>query len=155
MHGSRVAVNADFARQAIFLSEQLDCSERYAAEILQTITAQNPNADSKQTLELSVAEYHSRRRMLVDCISFLTEVAIANQVQSGIHQHLKQWFQQEIINTTASYTSASWVSNLLQMMDALGGVIRQADNAQRGASSNTVAPTGQGEYSIASMSAFQ
>jgi nuclear pore complex protein Nup205 len=74
-HGRSLAINADFARQVIFLSQQFDCSERYVAEILHTIMSQNPNVSTVDCIEAVIVEFHQRRRHLVDCLRYIFEAA--------------------------------------------------------------------------------
>jgi hypothetical protein len=59
-----MAVNADFAKQAMFVAQQLECSERYAAGLLHTVLVQNPNVSPIDSIEYTLLEYHTYRRHL-------------------------------------------------------------------------------------------
>ncbi|KAG6379968.1 hypothetical protein JVT61DRAFT_10536 [Boletus reticuloceps] len=48
INGRSPDVNADFAQQAIFLAQQLKCSEKYIASILHAIMAVNPQHGPSQ-----------------------------------------------------------------------------------------------------------
>ncbi|KAG6374018.1 hypothetical protein JVT61DRAFT_4654 [Boletus reticuloceps] len=89
IHGRSLAVNADFAQQVIFLAQQLKCSEKYIASILHTIMAVNPNMGPVNSIEATVAEFHQRRRHLVDCLRYLFEAAALAQLPDAPRLYLR------------------------------------------------------------------
>jgi len=133
-----VAVNSDFAKQAVFLAQQLDCSEKYVAGILHDIMSENPNVDAVSSLELAVATFHSRRRHLVDSFRFLLEAAEAGTSPEAplLYHRLAQFVDMEILaEGTGGVTLAQ---KILKEMEQLDVVIGKADLARKNAGSNTV-----------------
>lgn len=80
INGKSTAVNGDFARQAIFLAQQLNCSEKYVAEVLHHVAIENPNISAVNSMELGLATFHQRRRHLVDSLRFLLEATEAAEL---------------------------------------------------------------------------
>jgi nuclear pore complex protein Nup205 len=66
-------VNQDFARGVIFLSEQLDCSEKYCAELLNRVSTREPNLDLLRRLELAIEEHHEQRQTILNILNRLLE----------------------------------------------------------------------------------
>ena len=75
VNGRPVAVNTDFAKQVLFVSQQLDVSERYVAGLLQDVVSATPNVSSDHLVEAVILEFHARRRQLTDCLRFIVEAA--------------------------------------------------------------------------------
>ena len=144
--GKRVAVNPDFARQVIFLSQQLECSERRVAGILDKVTSENPNLSPVYTLEAAVAEFHRRRRLLVECVCELVE-ATRLAVALDAHPPLKRlanFVESELLHGLPSPGVETWTLRIFRTIDGLEGVLSAANNARQCAGSNTVPPGGQG-----------
>ncbi|KIK56168.1 hypothetical protein GYMLUDRAFT_87421 [Collybiopsis luxurians FD-317 M1] len=144
VNGKQVAVNSEFARQAIFLSQHLECSERYVAGLLHSLMSQNPNITPVYCLEMAVAEFHSRRRQLVDCLRYLleaTEVAQSPDVPALYH-HISNYVRRDLAIPEASPTGGEipLAYRIFKEMENLGNVISRADNARKSAQTNTVVP---------------
>ena len=75
--GKSLAVNQDFAQGVIFLSEQLECSEKYCAELLNRVSTREPNLDLLRRLELSVEEHHEKRQTILNILTRLLEALSA------------------------------------------------------------------------------
>ncbi|EIW76673.1 hypothetical protein CONPUDRAFT_92653 [Coniophora puteana RWD-64-598 SS2] len=141
--GRSLAVNADFAQQAIFLAQQLQCSENYVASILHTIMSDNPNTSPEQCMEAAVAEFHQRRRHLADCLRYLFEAAELAEIQDAprLYMRINAFVQQELIPPAkVGAGDASLAYRIFSQVDALGGVLAHAQTAKQSAVSNTVAP---------------
>ncbi|KAG5650971.1 hypothetical protein H0H81_010360 [Sphagnurus paluster] len=137
--GKQSAVNSEFARQAIFLSQQLDCSERYLAGLLHSVMGENPNINPVHCLEVTIAEFHKRRRDLVDCLALLfsaVEAATAPETSSTI-LHLASFVQQHLIHGVPEGNDV-YSRRIFREMDGLDAVLVRADNAKKSASSSTV-----------------
>ena len=102
LNGRSLAVNADFAQQAIFLAQQPKCSEKYVASILHSIMAQNRNIDLVTAMEATVVEFHKRRRDLVDCLRFLFEAAESARLPDAprLYIRLETFLTKELVPTT-------------------------------------------------------
>jgi len=78
-------VNQDFAQGVIFLSEQLECSEKYCAELLNRVSTREPNLDLLRRLELAVEEHHEKRQTILNILTRLLEALSAwRQVGVGV-----------------------------------------------------------------------
>lgn len=147
INGKATAINGDFARQAIFLSQHLDRSEKYIAGILHDVMAGNPNITPVSCIEMTIASYHQRRRDLVDSLKFLleaTEVAEAPDA-SPTYKRLAKFVRTQLL--PGMRTAAGEVTlprKVFKEIEILDAVIEKADVARKNAGSNTVAPTGQG-----------
>ncbi|KAF9815688.1 hypothetical protein IEO21_04405 [Rhodonia placenta] len=143
INGRSLAVNADFSRQAIFLSQQLDCSERYIAELLQDVMAENPNLSPERCVETAVLEHHTRRRHLADCLRYIYEAAEAGQNHDApmLFARLDEFVRQEFL---ATRSGPSLPMKIFQEVHNLGNVLAKAQTARQNARSDTVAPTAQG-----------
>jgi nuclear pore complex protein Nup205 len=149
INGKSAAVNADFARQAIFLSQQLDCSEKYVAGVLHHVMSENTNIGPVQCMELTVATFHQERRDLVDSLRFLFEATEASELPDAsiVYQRLGTFVKAELLlgprSGVSEPTMARKVFKAIEQLDALIG---KADAARKNAGSNTVVPSGQGEH---------
>jgi len=141
--GKEVAVNSDFARQAIFLSQHLDCSERYIAGLLHIVMARNPNVASVHCLELTIAQFHQNRRHLVDCLHFLFQAAEAADSDSTC-QRLASFVHSDLVLGLPLQGVDSFGLRIFKAVENLDDEIVKADTARKNASSNTVVPSGQG-----------
>jgi nuclear pore complex protein Nup205 len=148
VNGRSVAVNADFARQVLFLSQQLDCSERYVAGVLHAIMSQNPNISPVSCIEAVVVEFHQRRRHLVDCLRYIfeaAELAEAGEVPR-VFMRLDAFTRQHLIPAVHSPAGGdvSLASTILREMENLGNTITTVQGMKQNAVTNTTAPSSQG-----------
>ncbi|KIJ60466.1 hypothetical protein HYDPIDRAFT_98637 [Hydnomerulius pinastri MD-312] len=148
LNGKSLAVNADFAQQAIFLAQQLKCSEKYIASILHSIMVDNPNIGSVNSMEATVVEFHQRRRHLVDCLRYLFEAAELAQVPDAprLYVRIEAYVRQELVKVVGA--DVSLAHRIFNEIDALGTAVSQAQTAKQSAQSNTVAPSGQGSQPV-------
>lgn len=143
LNGRSLAVNADFAQQAIFLAQQLKCSEKYVASILHSIMAQNPNINSVTAMEATVVEFHKRRRHLVDCLRFLFEAAESAQLPDTprLYVRLETFLRQELVPTIKlDGRDVSLAYRIFKEIESLGNAVSEACAAKQCATSNTVPP---------------
>lgn len=149
--GKQVAINAEFARQVLFLSQQLECSERFIAALLDEVMKENPNIDAVTSLELTVELFHLRRRHLVDSLRYLVDATEAVEFSSSnqTYVRLARYFLKELVPASpgpgGTITLATRIWKQIEQLDTL---IARADNARRGAATNSVAPTGSGELGV-------
>ncbi|KAF8188670.1 nucleoporin Nup186/Nup192/Nup205 [Pholiota molesta] len=151
INGKATAVNGDFARQTIFLSQQLDTSEKYIAGILHDVMAGNPNIAPVNLLELTVATYHQRRRDLVDCLRFLLDATEAAEVPDAalIYKRIAKFVRTELLPGTRTPSGeVTLAQKVFKEIERLDADIGKADVARKNAGSNTVAPTGQGSPAL-------
>ncbi|KAE9406107.1 hypothetical protein BT96DRAFT_955003 [Gymnopus androsaceus JB14] len=144
INGKQVAVNSEFAGQVIFLSQYLECSERHVAGLIHSIMTQNPNINPVSCLELAVAEFHSRRRHLVDCIRYLLEAAEAAESPDAppLYHHIDRYVRNDLAapQTTPGGGEIPLAYRIFKEMENLGSVIARADNARKSAQTNTTLP---------------
>ncbi|ESK89924.1 nucleoporin [Moniliophthora roreri MCA 2997] len=152
INGKKVAINSDFARQVIFLSQQLECSERYVAGLLHSVMSENPNLDPVRCIELTVSEFHQRRRDLADCLRYLfqaTEMAEYEDA-SPLFQHIGHFARTEILPPERQAGGVIPIAyRIFREIENLGNVLSRADAARKNARSDTfIPPVGQGSPSL-------
>lgn len=146
VNGKPLAVNADFARQVIFLSQHLECSERYVAGILHSIMTDNPNISPPNSLEAAIVEFHQRRRYLVDSLRYSLEAAEVGATDDApsLLKRLHRFVRNEIF--LGGGKDFTFTPRVFMEVDRLGHVIAKAQREKQNAVSNTTAPSAQGEY---------
>ncbi|KAI0944532.1 hypothetical protein AcW1_002214 [Taiwanofungus camphoratus] len=147
VNGRPLAVNSDFARQAIFISQQLDYSERYVAGLLQDVMSENPNVSMESCIEATILEFHLRRRQLAECLRYIFEAAaIAETPQaSQLYVRLDHFVRQQLLPAPGGRnTGLSLAVKIFQEIHNLGNVLAKVQAARQCAKSNTVAPSAQG-----------
>jgi nuclear pore complex protein Nup205 len=134
VNGKSIAVNSDFARQAIFLSQQLDCSERYVAGLLHTIMSENPNIGPVNCLEMTVAEFHHRRRHLVESLRYIFEAAEISATSEAppLYARINAFAQEELLQVVGDESLAS---RILKEIENLGSVILRVQTERQNAGS--------------------
>ncbi|KAI0351635.1 hypothetical protein OH77DRAFT_1429461 [Trametes cingulata] len=144
INGRSVAVNPDFARQAVFISQQLECSERYVAGLLQEVMAHNPNLTPEQCIEAAVVEFHLRRRDTADCLRYILEAAelaetadappLCHRISHFVRQHLLQ-------PGGRAGAGLSLAMKIFQEIHNVGNALAKAQAARQNARSETIAPS--------------
>ncbi|KAI0789160.1 nucleoporin Nup186/Nup192/Nup205 [Abortiporus biennis] len=139
-----LAVNADFAKQVIFISQQLDCSELYIAELLHGVMSQNPNLGLERWIEETILEFHARRRQAVDCLLYIVEAAYLAEDPGSpeLYLRLDQFVRSHLLPASTSGTSLPL--RLLKLNEAIGTLITQTLNAKQNAGSDTLFSQQQG-----------
>jgi nuclear pore complex protein Nup205 len=143
-----VAVNPDFARQVLFLARELDCSERYIAEILHRITIQNPHLNAVAATEAVVVEFHRRRRDVAESLLLLLQAVdgVSGADSSDTLRQLAGFVYQQLLPGDA--TNGSQVTLAMRVFAALEGLNSMISNVQiqkQNARSNTADAAGQGK----------
>ncbi|KAL0579383.1 hypothetical protein V5O48_002608 [Marasmius crinis-equi] len=154
INGKQVAINSEFARQVIFLSQQLECSERYIAGLLNDVMAQNPNINPVDCVEITVFEFHQRRRNLADALRILMQVTELGGLgdASDFYRHVAQFVAGEIIPPERQQGRGEipFAYRLFKEMENIGTVLSRVDAARKSARSNTMVPQGQGSITLGS-----
>ncbi|KAJ6526561.1 nucleoporin Nup186/Nup192/Nup205 [Mycena vulgaris] len=147
INGKPVAVNPDFARQVVFLSQQLECSERYIAGLLQSITVQNPNIQPVECIEQTVSEFHQRRRHLADSLGYIFEAAevAAETSERTVFSRIHEFAKTDLIPPAVSHQGGeiTLAHRIVRELQGLGNAVAKADAARKGARTNTIAPSAQ------------
>jgi Nuclear pore complex scaffold, nucleoporins 186/192/205 len=131
-----VAVNSAFARQVLFLSQRLDCSERYIADLLHVVMGENPNAGSINCLELTIAEFHRRRRHLVDVLRYILEAAEAASARDAppVYARIDAFVRQNLIPAVmVSGGEITLANRIFCEIRDLGSVASTVQEERRGA----------------------
>ncbi|KAI0744751.1 nucleoporin Nup186/Nup192/Nup205 [Earliella scabrosa] len=144
INGRSVAVNADFARQAVFISQQLDCSERYVAGLLQDVMTHNPNLTQEQCVEAAIMEYHTRRRDIADCLGTILQAAERAETvdASPLNQRIDMFVRQQLLQPGGrTGAGLSLAMKLFQEIHNVGNALNKTQAARQNARSETVAPS--------------
>lgn len=146
MQGKSLAVNTDFARQVVFLAEQLDCSERYVAGLLHQVMSENPNIGTIRCIEEAIREFHRHRRQLADSIRYILEAAaLSSSADSQLLKHLDLFVRQHLLPPQGQGNALSFVSRILKELGNLETPMNKTQAGKQCATSNTVFQSGQGE----------
>ncbi|KAH9948497.1 nucleoporin Nup186/Nup192/Nup205 [Amylocystis lapponica] len=139
VNGRPLAVNADFARQAIFISQQLDCSERYVASLLQEVMAENPNMSQEQYIEAAILEFHLRRRQIAECLRYIFEASELAEARDSpqLYVQLDLFVRQQLLSPPGG-RGMSLAFKVFQEAHNLGNVLAKAQAARQNARSNTI-----------------
>jgi nuclear pore complex protein Nup205 len=142
VNGNTLGINADFARQVIFLAQHLDCSERYVVGILHSIMILNPNLTPVGYIEAAIVEFHRRHRHLSDCLRYILENGFPGSKVSPLHRRLHDFAQNELISRDKK--GVSFMTRTLMEVENLGKAIAAAQREKQNAVSNTTALSSQG-----------
>lgn len=136
-----MAVNADFSRQALFISQQLECSEQYAAELLHDVMSSNPNLAEERCLDMTVAEFHARRRQLVECLKYVFQATINSLSLEAppLCHRLGLFVREQLLHRHAPMPS--FAEKLLNEVDKVGETLGKVNIDRQNAGSATVAPS--------------
>ena len=152
LNGRSVAVNADFAKQAVFISQQLDCSERYVAGLLQDVMTHNPNLSQAQCIEAAIMEYHTRRREIAECLGTILQAAERAETAdaSPLQQRLDMFVRQQLLNIGGrAGAGLSLAMKVFQEIHNVGNALNKAQVARQNAKSETIPPS-QGTFPVCS-----
>lgn len=134
-----MAINSDFIKQSTFLSQQLECSERYTASLLLHVHRQNPNLEVAATIEACVAEHHLRRRYLADCLKLLFEAA--NMKDEGdttdVYLQIDTYLKTDVL---PGLGGVSFPQRIFIEMEMLELTLQKANAARQNAKSSTTGP---------------
>ncbi|OBZ74918.1 hypothetical protein A0H81_05368, partial [Grifola frondosa] len=153
VNGRSLAVNSDFARQVVFISQQLDCSERYVAGLLQEVMIKNPNLTQEECIEATILEFHQRRRQIAECLRYIFQAAEPAEARDEppLYQRLDAFVRQHLLPPPGgSGMGLSLAIKVFQEMHNLGNVLAKAQSARQNARSDTVAPS-QGNATAAGL----
>jgi len=148
IENKQVAINPEFAKQVLFLSQHLKCSERYIATLLDEVVKDHPVIDSVTSLELTVELFHLRRRHLVDSLRCLVDAtkAVDSSTKNQVYVRIARYFVAELVPASSGQDgSLTLVRRIWKQIEQLNVLVAQADSARRGAATNTVVPVGQGQ----------
>jgi nuclear pore complex protein Nup205 len=140
INNQSVAINADFARQVVFLSQHLDCSERYVAAILHRVMVENPNMGPIYCLEAAIAEFHQRRRHLVDSLRFIFEAAETASMSgaSPVYTRIDTFVRQELVPAVpVTGGEISLAYRIFKEIGSLENVVSKAQEAKQRAGSTS------------------
>lgn len=146
--GKPLAVNADFARQALFIADQLSLSERAAASLLHDAAYALPNATPVDIIEHAVAEFDRRRHASADALLLLLQAARAAEDKgaSPLLKRLEVFVRREILTEKPGHDALPLV--VLAEIDATAQVLVQAQTARTNAISATAIPNTIGENTV-------
>ena len=139
-----MVVNADFAKQAVFVAQQLECSERYAAGLLHTVLVQNPNVSPIDSIEHTLLEYHTYRRRFADCLRYLFEAVFLSLADSNpLYHQLANYVRYQLVPPSPT-TKAHLTAKILAHIQSLDQELSKIQTALQNAGSNTQINNGMG-----------
>ena len=80
VQGRSSVINAEFKQEVLFLSEQLDCSEFYCAQLLEHVLRAQPNSQVSGLAEKAVVLHHRERIASIRCLKLVVETATRTDV---------------------------------------------------------------------------
>lgn len=101
----------------------------------------NPNTSQEQLIDLTILEFHTRRRQLADCLRYIFEAAeVAQNAEAPqLYEQLEVFVRHQILSENPQFPR-----KLFAEMDKLGDTILKVQNARQNAKSSTTAPSQQG-----------
>ncbi|TRM60040.1 nucleoporin Nup186/Nup192/Nup205 [Schizophyllum amplum] len=133
--GAQRALNREFVQQALYLAQELDCSEAYVTDILWEVQKEYHNDDPLRWLELSVAVFHRRRRDLAHCLELLFDLV---KTSGDNWISLRLWTQNELMNHPSA---GSFPARVMKELETVTNLIARTEATRRNARSNTMMPT--------------
>lgn len=143
-----MAVNADFAKHTIFVAQQLECSESYAAGLLHTVLVQNPNLSPIDLIEFALLEYYTYRRQFVDCLRYLFQAVFLSLSDDSnpLYHQLANYVRHQLI-TPPSTAKEHLTAKILTRIQSLDERLSKIQNAVQNAGSNTQIYNGRNSLS--------
>lgn len=137
--GRSLAVNSEFARQVAFISQQLNCSERFIAGILHSVLTENPTISHVEAVERTVLAYHQLRRELADCLQLVFEAAEKTEEAFSlpVHALLNDFVKRQLVMNTRE---SSIMPKFFSELHAFETTITNARTAVTNAISSTNIP---------------
>ncbi|CAE6492429.1 unnamed protein product [Rhizoctonia solani] len=130
--GVQKTYNNDFVQVALFLAQQLECSERYAAGILDHVLSE----DTVESALRAVQQFYGSRQHVLGTLQLILDSAMGmNPVEAGIRTRLVDY----VIDLASSGTLAE---KLLRQVDTSAAMMQKQMANQRNAGSTTVIGTG-------------
>lgn len=144
LRGKQLAINVDFARHTLFLSDQLSLSEHACASLLHDVTTALPNATAVESVEAAVEELHRRRRHGIDALLLLLQAALASEEADAppVYRRLDAYIRRDLLADHPGQDSLALV--VLAEIEATGQTLIKAQAAKTGAVSATSIPTTTG-----------
>lgn len=136
-----MAVNADFSRQAIFISQQIDCSERYAAELLHDVMSSHPNLAQDRCVEATIIEHHTRRRHVAECLKYIFEAALGSELLGAppLYERLGLFVRDQLLIRDGH--APALTEKFMNEVDKLGETLDKVNSERQNAGSATIVPT--------------
>ena len=133
-----MAVNSDFIKQALFIAQQLECSERHASGLLHTVLVQNPNLSPIDSIELTLLEYHTYRRQFIDCLRYLFQTVLLSltDYSNPIYRQLATYVRHQLI-TPSTTTKQHLAAKILIHVQSLDQQLSKIQTAVQSAGTNT------------------
>jgi nuclear pore complex protein Nup205 len=109
--------------------------------------SENPNISHIDCFEVTIAEFHQRRRDLGECLQYLVEAAEAAEAPdaSPTLSRVADFVHGELLTPSTTHGGETLALRIFKETETLDDILGKADSARRGASSYTTLPSGQGE----------
>ncbi|KAJ1300573.1 hypothetical protein OPQ81_002227 [Rhizoctonia solani] len=130
--GVQKTYNNDFVQVALFLAQQLECSERYAAGILDHVLSDDPVESALR----AVQQFYASRQQVLATLQLILDSAMGmNPVEAGVRTRLVDY----IIALASTGTLAH---KILKQIDASAALMQRQLANQRNAGSTSTIGTG-------------
>ncbi|CAE6449212.1 unnamed protein product [Rhizoctonia solani] len=130
--GIQKTYNNDFVQVALFLAQQLDCSERHVAGILDHVLSDDPVESALR----AVQQFYENRQNVLSTLQLILDSAMGmNIVEPSMRTRLVDY----VIGLASSGTLAE---KILKQIDTSGALMQKQISNQRNAGSTTAIGTG-------------
>lgn len=109
--------------------------------------SENPNIAPVNCMELTVREFHERRRHLADCLYILLQATErAETTEDPLLKRVEGYVRSDLIpGVREQGREVPLASQIFHEIEQLSSALTKADAARKNARSNTVAPSAQGK----------
>lgn len=114
---------------------------------------ENPNLLPVSCIEVTVAQFHQRRRHLVDSLRYLLETAdTAERTETSASlQRLQQFVRFELVDVHSMKDGGPLATKIFKEMERIDVQLTRALTVRRNAISNTTTPSVQGMFVVFAM----
>ncbi len=145
-------INAEFKQEALFLAEQLDCSEFYCAQLLEHALRSQPNPQFSRLAEKAVILHHQERIASIRCLKLVVETATRTDVPNTPNVAFVRALALQLIQMPLSAGldegETSLAIKLLTEMDKLLSLlVGHPVPSRMESTSSSSAPLNQGKFS--------
>lgn len=91
LNGKPTLFNDEFKKETLFLAQELDCSERYCAQLLDHVVRNSPNVSGSGISERALILHHTERASLLTCLRTILESASNQELEPRLVALLQRY----------------------------------------------------------------